>query len=66
MMPTESRDKAIKLLVSKFIKLVESLEPGERLSIKKVGARKTKVGKKSAKSPSARTKKSKVPARPGK
>jgi hypothetical protein len=76
MMPTESRDKAIKLLVAKFIKLVESLEPGERLSIKKVGARKAKAGKKSiptgkkpdtpAKSPSARAKKTKAPARHGK
>jgi hypothetical protein len=38
------RNKAIKLLVAKFMKLVESLEPGERLSIRKVGARKRKVG----------------------
>jgi hypothetical protein len=38
------REKAIKLLVAKFMKLVESLEPGERLSIRKVGARKRKVG----------------------
>ena len=30
------REKDIKLLVAKFIKLVESLEPGERLSIRKV------------------------------
>jgi hypothetical protein len=30
------REKDIKLLVEKFIKLVESLNPGERLSIKKV------------------------------
>ena len=34
-----SREKDIKLLVTKFIKLVESLNPGERLSIRKVGAR---------------------------
>lgn len=34
------REKAIKLLVAKFIKLVESLNPGERLSIKKVAAKK--------------------------
>jgi hypothetical protein len=40
MMSTGSRDKAIKLLVAKFIKLVESLDPGERLSIKKVSAKK--------------------------
>lgn len=30
------REKDIKLLVAKFVKLVESLNPGERLSIKKV------------------------------
>jgi hypothetical protein len=40
-MATGSREKDIKLLVTKFVKLVESLEPGERLSIKKVGAKKT-------------------------
>ena len=41
------RDKAIKLLVAKFIKLVESLDPGERLSIKKVSAKKPgRAGKK--------------------
>jgi hypothetical protein len=34
------REKDIKLLVEKFMKLVESLNPGERLSIKKVAARK--------------------------
>jgi hypothetical protein len=46
-MSTPSRDKAIKLLVAKFIKLVESLDPGERLSIKKVGAKKkARTGKK--------------------
>jgi hypothetical protein len=32
----ERREKDIKLLVAKFIRLVESLNPGERLSIKKV------------------------------
>jgi hypothetical protein len=32
------REKDIKLLVAKFVKLVESLNPGERLSIKKVAA----------------------------
>ena len=36
----ERREKDIKLLVAKFIKLVESLNPGERLSIKKVTAKK--------------------------
>jgi hypothetical protein len=35
----EKREKDIKLLVAKFIKLVESLNPGERLSIKKVTAK---------------------------
>ena len=34
------REKDIKLLVAKFVKLVESLNPGERLSIKKVAAKK--------------------------
>ena len=33
------REKDIKLLVSKFVKLVESLEPGERLSIRKVAGK---------------------------
>jgi len=35
----ERREKDIKLLVAKFIKLVESLNPGERLSIKRVTAK---------------------------
>ncbi len=39
-MATGSREKEIKLLVTKFVKLVESLNPGERLSIRKVGAKK--------------------------
>jgi len=34
------REKDIKLLVAKFVKLVESLNPGERLSIRKVAAKK--------------------------
>jgi hypothetical protein len=42
-MATGSREKDIKLLVTKFVKLVESLDPGERLSIKKIGK---KVGAK--------------------
>ncbi len=33
------REKDIKLLVTKFVKLVESLNPGERLSIRKVAAK---------------------------
>ncbi|MEA3159421.1 MAG: hypothetical protein QOD95_969 [Gammaproteobacteria bacterium] len=43
-----SREKDIKLLVAKFITLVESLNPGERLSIRKVAARKRPTVKKSA------------------
>jgi hypothetical protein len=39
------REKDIKLLVAKFVKLVESLNPGERLSIKKVAAKKGPPGK---------------------
>jgi len=34
----EKREKDIKLLIAKFIRLVESLNPGERLSIRKVTA----------------------------
>lgn len=33
------REKDIKLLVAKFVKLVESLNPGERLSIKVVSGK---------------------------
>ena len=39
------REKDIKLLVAKFVKLVESLNPGERLSIKKVAAKKPPAAK---------------------
>lgn len=39
------REKDIKLLVAKFVKLVESLNPGERLTIKKVAAKKRPAGK---------------------
>jgi len=35
-----SREKDIKLLIAKFMKLVDSLNPGERLSIRKVAAKK--------------------------
>lgn len=49
-----SREKDIKLLVTKFIKLVESLNPGERLSIRKVAGKKKTTRKKAAKK-SART-----------
>jgi hypothetical protein len=44
-----SREKDIKLLVAKFITLVESLNPGERLSIRKVVARKRPTVKATAK-----------------
>jgi hypothetical protein len=39
-MAAGSRQKDIKLLIAKFIKLVDSLNPGERLSIRKVSAKK--------------------------
>jgi hypothetical protein len=39
------REKDIKLLVAKFVKLVESLNPGERLSIKKVTAKRRPAAK---------------------
>ncbi|HTB89879.1 MAG TPA: hypothetical protein VK743_18075 [Steroidobacteraceae bacterium] len=39
------REKDIKLLVAKFIKLVESLNPGERLSIKKIAAKRPPAAK---------------------
>jgi hypothetical protein len=48
-MTTGSREKDIKLLVTKFIKLVESLNPGERLSIRKVAAKKKPARKKTTK-----------------
>ena len=51
----ERREKDIKLLVAKFIKLVESLNPGERLSIRKVTAkRRTKAQSRPRKAPSKR------------
>jgi hypothetical protein len=43
-----SREKDIKLLVAKFTELVESLNPGERLSIRKVAAGRKPTAKKSA------------------
>jgi hypothetical protein len=42
---TTSREKSIKLLVAKFVKLVESLNPGERLSIRKVTDKKSARGR---------------------
>jgi lipid A disaccharide synthetase len=57
-MATGSREKDIKLLVTKFVKLVESLDPGERLSIKKVGAKKgTRTSAAKARSAAKRTNK---------
>jgi hypothetical protein len=51
----ERREKDIKLLVAKFIKLVESLNPGERLSIRKVTAKaRTKAPRQPRKAPSKR------------
>jgi lipid A disaccharide synthetase len=50
-----SREKDIKLLVAKFIKLVESLNPGERLSIRKVAAKKKATAEKSARAGSQRS-----------
>ena len=57
-MPT-AREKDIKLLVAKFVKLVESLDPGERLSIRKIGtsnAAKTRKSVKTTKTKKAKTK----------
>lgn len=60
------REKDIKLLVAKFVKLVESLNPGERLSIKKVAAKKSPAAKsrvrKSAVSATRKTPKGKASA----
>jgi hypothetical protein len=53
-MTRTSREKDIKLLVTKFVKLVESLNPGERLSIRKVAAKKKTTAKKSARAVSQR------------
>jgi hypothetical protein len=52
------REKDIKLLVAKFIKLVESLNPGERLSIKKVTTGKLSAAAK----PRTKAPKAKAPA----
>jgi hypothetical protein len=61
-MPT-TREKEIKLLVAKFVKLVESLNPGERLAIRKVGAAKTaKTKSKPAKAKVQKPAESKKPA----
>jgi hypothetical protein len=60
---TTAREKAIKLLVAKFVKLVDSLDPGERLSIRKVRAKKSvRAGKKrdiAGKQANTKTKKTK-------
>jgi hypothetical protein len=61
-----SREKDIKLLVAKFITLVESLNPGERLSIRKVGAvRKAATARKAAAKKSARAGGKRSPAKRG-
>jgi hypothetical protein len=52
-----SREKDIKLLVAKFVKLVESLEPGERLSIRKVAG---KTVRSKRKAPGKSTRKSRA------
>jgi hypothetical protein len=53
------REKDIKLLVQKFIKLVESLNPGERLSIRKVMTSPRKAGPKKAAKADAKAPKTK-------
>ncbi len=40
------REKDMQLLVAKFVRLVESLNPGERLSIRKVAAQRRPAPKK--------------------
>jgi len=52
-----SREKDIKLLVAKFITLVESLNPGERLSIRKVAAGRRPAAKATSKAASKPTSK---------
>jgi hypothetical protein len=53
------REKDIKLLVEKFVKLVESLNPGERLSIKKVAGKRGAAAKTPVKA--SKTPRSKLP-----
>jgi len=57
------REKDIKLLVAKFIKLVESLDPGERLSIRKVAAKKAPSKKTPSRKPATRNLTSAKPRR---
>jgi hypothetical protein len=58
------REKDIKLLIAKFIKLVESLNPGERLSIRKVAAKTRAVaGKRTRKTAAKAAKAAKPKAR---
>jgi hypothetical protein len=61
-----SREKDIKLLVAKFIKLVESLNPGERLSIRKVAAGKRPTDKASGKATGKATARATAKAAPKK
>ena len=42
------RERDIKLLVAKFVKLVESLNPGERLTIRKVAGKPAPAKRKTA------------------
>ena len=48
------REKDIKLLVAKFVKLVESLNPGERISIKKIAAKRQPPAKKQPRTAAAK------------
>jgi hypothetical protein len=57
------REKDIKLLVAKFIKLVESLEPGERLSIRKVAGKPVRAKRKAAGKTTSKTTRKTRPAR---
>jgi hypothetical protein len=49
------REKDIKLLVAKFVKLVESLNPGERLSIRKVTAKRRPAAKTQPRKPAVKS-----------
>ena len=49
------REKDIKLLVAKFVKLVESLNPGERLSIRKVASKPVRAKRKKTGNASRKT-----------
>lgn len=57
-----NREKEIKLLVAKFVQLVESLNPGERLSIRKVTAGRRPTAKTTSKATSKAASKKSAPA----